>query len=86
MSLDAELIDLISKEALIDADKLKKDATLEAIGMDSIDLVSVVFAIEDKYGVTIGENELEKNATLGDVLALITGKIDEKAKAEAGPK
>jgi acyl carrier protein len=84
MSLESELIDLISKEALIDADKLKKDATLEAIGMDSVDLVSVVFAIEDKYGVTIGENELEKNATLGDVLALIEAKIGEKAKSEAG--
>ena len=84
MSLESDLIDLISKEALIDADKLKKDATLEAIGMDSVDLVSVVFAIEDKYGVAIGENELEKNATLGDVLALIEAKIDEKAKSEAG--
>jgi acyl carrier protein len=79
MSLEQELIELISKEALVDVEKLQKDATLEQIGLDSVDLVSVVFAVEDKYGVTIGENDLEKTATLGDMLNLIAGKIDEKA-------
>ena len=44
-----------------------------------MDLVSVVFAVEDKYGVTIGENDLEKSATLGQMLALIEAKIAEKA-------
>ncbi len=84
MSLEQELIELVSKEALVDVEKLKTDATLEEIGLDSVDLVSVVFAVEDKYGVTIGENDLEKTATLGDMLALITKKIDEKAASEKG--
>jgi acyl carrier protein len=81
MSLDAELIDLISKEALVDVDKLKKDASLEEIGLDSVDMVSVIFAIEDKYGVSIGESDLEKSATLGQMLSLIESKIAEKAAA-----
>ena len=81
MSLEAELIDLIAKEALVDVEKLKKDATLEEIGLDSVDMVSVIFAIEDKYGVSIGENDLEKSATLGQMLTLIEGKIAEKAAA-----
>ena len=84
MSLEQELIELVSKEALVDIEKLKTDATLEEIGLDSVDLVSVVFAVEDKYGVSIGENDLEKTATLGDMLNLITKKIDEKAAAEKG--
>src|SRR5579862_8767385 len=79
MSLEAELIDLISKEALVDVDKLKKDATLEEIGLDSVDMVSVIFAIEDKYGVSVGENDLEKSATLGQMLTLIETKIAAKA-------
>ncbi len=82
MSLEQELIDLVAKEALVDVDKLKTNATLEEIGLDSVDLVSVVFAVEDKYGVTIGENDLEKTATLGDMLKLITSKIEEKAASE----
>jgi acyl carrier protein len=82
MSLEQDLIDLVAKEALVDVEKLKKDSTLEEIGLDSVDLVSVVFAVEDKYGVTIGENDLEKSATLGQMLALIEAKIAEKAAAK----
>jgi acyl carrier protein len=82
MSLEQDLIDLVAKEALVDVEKLKKDSTLEEIGLDSVDLVSVVFAVEDKYGVTIGENDLEKSATLGQMLALIEAKIAEKAATQ----
>jgi acyl carrier protein len=82
MSLEQDLIDLVAKEALVDVEKLKKDATLEEIGLDSVDLVSVVFAVEDKYGVTIGENDLEKSATLGQMLDLIQAKIAEKAATQ----
>jgi acyl carrier protein len=82
MSLEQDLIDLIAKEALTDVEKLKKDSTLEEIGLDSVDLVSVVFAIEDKYGVSIGENDLEKSATLAQMLTLIESKIAEKAASQ----
>ncbi len=82
MSLEQDLIDLVAKEALVDVEKLKKDSTLEEIGLDSVDLVSVVFAVEDKYGVTIGENDLEKSATLGQMLALIEAKIADKAATQ----
>lgn len=82
MSLEQELIDLVAKEALVDVEKLKKDSTLEEIGLDSVDLVSVVFAVEDKYGVTIGEGDLEKSATLGQMLDLIQAKIAAKAATQ----
>jgi acyl carrier protein len=41
----------------------------------------VIFAIEDKYGVSIGENDLEKSATLGQMLTLIETRIADKAAA-----
>ena len=82
MSLEQDLIDLVAKEALVDVEKLKMDSTLEEIGLDSVDLVSVVFAVEDKYGVSIGENDLEKSATLGQMLSLIEAKIAEKASPQ----
>jgi len=82
MSLEQDLIVLVAKEALVDVEKLKMDSTLEEIGLDSVDLVSVVFAVEDKYGVTIGENDLEKSATLGQMLALIEAKIADKAATQ----
>jgi acyl carrier protein len=76
---DEELIDIISEEALIDRAKLDRAAKLEDIGLDSVDLVSVVFAIEEKYGIEIAENAFDRTDTLGVVLTKIDGLIDAKA-------
>jgi acyl carrier protein len=76
---DDELIDIISEEALIDRAKLDRAAKLEDIGLDSVDLVSVVFAIEEKYGIEIAEDAFDRSDTLGAVLTKIDGLIDAKA-------
>ena len=76
---DEELIDIISEEALIDRGKLDRSAKLEDIGLDSVDLVSVVFAIEEKYGIEIAEDAFTRTDTLGAVLMKIDGLIDAKA-------
>jgi acyl carrier protein len=75
---DEELIDIISEEALIDRAKLDRAAKLEDIGLDSVDLVSVVFAIEEKYGIEIAEDAFDRSDTLGAVLTKIDGLIDAK--------
>ena len=75
---DDELIDLIAEEALIDRAKLDPAAKLEDIGLDSVDLVSAVFAIEEKYGIEIAEDTLSRTDTLGEVLAKIEALIGAK--------
>jgi acyl carrier protein len=76
--LDDELIDLIVEEALIDRDKVVREATLETIGLDSVDMVSVVFAVEEKYGVEIPENAFEKVDNLGQMLDVLETLIEQK--------
>ncbi|MFI4974425.1 MAG: acyl carrier protein [Caulobacterales bacterium] len=65
---EEELLALVAEEALVDTDKLVKTATLEDIGLDSIDLVSIVFAVEERYGVEITEDAFARTDTLGQVL------------------
>jgi acyl carrier protein len=76
--LDDELIDLIVEEALIDREKVVREATLETIGLDSVDMVSVVFAVEEKYGVEIPENAFEKVDNLGQMLDILEALIEQK--------
>lgn len=80
---DDELIDIIAEEALMDRAKLIPSAKLEDIGLDSVDLVSVVFAIEEKYGIEIAEDAFDRSDTLGAVLAKIDALIDAKDAKEA---
>lgn len=67
-SLDDELIDLIAEEALIDRAKLVREATLADVGLDSVDLVSIIFAVEEKYGVEIAEDAFTDTGNLGGIL------------------
>lgn len=69
--LDAELIAIIAEEALIDPDVLKPEATLADVGVDSVGLVSVVFAVEDKYGITIAEDAFSDARTVADFLSVL---------------
>ncbi len=65
---DDDLIDLIAGEALIDRDLLTREATLADIGLDSVGVVSVIFAVEEKYGVEIAEDAFNDTANLGQFL------------------
>ena len=77
-SRDDELMDIIAEEALIDRAKLNPKAKLEDIGLDSVDLVSAVFAIEEKYGIEISEDTFTRSDTLETVLAKIDAMIGAK--------
>ena len=81
LSHDEELIDIIAEEALIDRAKLDPKAKLEDIGLDSVDLVSAVFAIEEKYGIEISEETFNRTDTLESVLARIDAMIRAKETA-----
>lgn len=54
---------------------LTEDASFEELNFDSLDVVDLIMACEDEFGVTIGEDQELK--TVGDLL-----KIIEEAEAE----
>ncbi len=65
-----EVIRTILKDNLhIDPTKVTEDATFETLGIDSLDLVELIVALEDQLGIDFGEPEgLE---TVSDVVAYI---------------
>ena len=78
---ESDLLDLISKEAIIDREKLTRDATLEDLGISSLDVISMLFELEEKYGVVIEEGDMPQMTTLGEMVDFLLSKINEEAKA-----
>jgi acyl carrier protein len=76
-----ELIDLIADEALIEKAKLVPEATLADLGLDSVGVVSVVFAVEEKFGVEIAENAFGEVTNFADFLAVLEGVVEAKRAA-----
>jgi acyl carrier protein len=70
-----EIIAIIAQEARIDEAKLTDDATLVSLDMSSLDLVSVLFAVEDRYGVEIQIEDLGSAKTLGEFVGILYSRI-----------
>ena len=49
--------------------RLREDTTFEELNFDSLDVVDLIMACEDEFGVTIGEDQELK--TVGDLLKII---------------
>lgn len=58
----------------VDVSKLKEDDPLTSLGLDSLDLVEVMLAIEDQLGVEFSSDEIADLTTLKDVVKLIEKK------------
>jgi acyl carrier protein len=68
-----EKIQEMLAEALnLPAEKVTADAKIvEDLGADSLDVVELLSRLEDEYGVTIPDEDVENLATVGDVAAEI---------------
>lgn len=76
---DDELFDVISKEALIDRATLTREANLEDLGIASLDVISVLFEVEERYGIVVEAEELADCKTLGELM----DKLKDRAQATA---
>ena len=78
------ILDVVAEEALVDRAKLTPEATLESLGIASLDIISIVFALEDRFGVVLEQSEFENINTVSALVDLImskTGDADAGAKA-----
>jgi len=55
----------------------------DELGLDSVDVVSIVSQIERRFRIRLTHQELEKLATVGDVLDLLQAKLTALPQAPA---
>ena len=58
----------------VDVSNLKEEDSLTSLGLDSLDLVEVMLAIEDKLSIEFTSDEIAQLSTLKDVVKLIERK------------
>ena len=60
----------------VEADQVTMEANFaDALDADSLDLVELVMALEEEFGVEVNEEELEGITTAGAAYKLITSKL-----------
>jgi acyl carrier protein len=55
-----------------DESQITRDATFEALDIDSLDLVELAQIVEDEYGVILKGEDMKELTTVGDAVDLIT--------------
>ena len=61
--------EIIAKELEVDVKQMTPDAKfIEDLGADSLDIVELVMALEEEFGIEIPDEDADKLKTVGDAM------------------
>ncbi|CAM8622120.1 AcpP Acyl carrier protein [Candidatus Methylacidiphilaceae bacterium] len=74
-SIDLKVKDIIVEQLSVNAEQVTPEAKfIEDLGADSLDIVELVMAFEEEFGVEVPDSDAEKLLTVGDVVKYIEDK------------
>lgn len=80
-----DILDIVAQKAMIDRAKLSADAKLADLQIGSLDVVEIVFALEDKFQIQIPFNANSTSMefeTVGEVIAVVEKLIEAKKQGK----
>ena len=90
MSTLAILKEILVQEFKRSPEQLQAQTTLADLGIDSLDLVDLIFKIEDRFGLKIKDDVPRSLTTLADVASyvdqLLANKAAERANTAGGDR
>jgi acyl carrier protein len=63
-----KVVELVSETLEIDEEEIDEGKRFDDLGADSFDLLELVTAFEDEFGVTMDDDSLEEIQTVGDAV------------------
>ena len=64
---------MLAEQLNIDVSKITPEAeVVKDLGADSLDVVELMMALEDEYGVTLPESEVENVKTVQDIVDMMS--------------
>jgi acyl carrier protein len=67
--------EVIAEQLGVDMDRIKPEASfIDDLGADSLDIVELVMAMEEEFGIEIPDEDAEKLKTVGDVCSYLQTK------------
>lgn len=80
-SVESDVFDIIAEKSAVERSKLSLDAKLKDLEIESLDVVEIVFAVEEKFDIHVPYNandqELEFD-TVGDVVKAVEKLVSEE--------
>jgi acyl carrier protein len=68
---------ILAEQLNVKADKIKPESKIvEDLGADSLDVVEMLMSVEDKFSVSVSDEEAVNLKTVGDIVKLLETKIE----------
>ncbi|NPA33208.1 MAG: acyl carrier protein [Aquificae bacterium] len=76
MSLEERVKEIIAEQLGVEKEKITPEAKfVEDLGADSLDVVELIMAFEEEFGIEIPDEDAEKIQTVGDVIKYLQEKV-----------
>ena len=66
-----QLVEIVRKEKEVPDEKLTQDTPLAEAGIDSLDSLTILFAIEEHFHVSIPDDKARAIKTFGDMIDVV---------------
>ncbi len=74
-----EITDLLSEQLNIDKTAITRDSKIiEDLHTDSLDMVEMLIALEDKYDITVPDDDVKNLDTVGKLVDYIENRVQNK--------
>ena len=74
-AIDEKVIDIIVDKLGVDRSEVTPEAVfVDDLGADSLDLVELIMAMEEEFGMEIADEDAEKLRTVQDVISFVSSR------------
>lgn len=83
-SVESDIFEIIAEKAAVEREKVVSGASLEELEVESLDVVEIIFAIEEKFDIHVPFNANDQDLefeTVGDVVKAVENLIKESGDA-----
>ncbi|MGQ0641999.1 MAG: acyl carrier protein [Gemmatimonadaceae bacterium] len=81
-SLDARVIEIMSRTAMISKSELTPDKKLTQLGIGSLEQIECVLSLEDELQLELNQRELQRVQTVQDLIEAVRRAHDEQRRAQ----
>jgi acyl carrier protein len=79
-SVTEEVLDVIAETQRMPREKITLDGRFEELGMDSMDAVNILFALEEKFDITIPDEAAKQIRNIREMVDGVQKLVDAKAE------
>lgn len=82
MSVESRVREIVAKYIKTEPEEINRDTELQALNIESLDLIEIIFEIEDSFEVDIDQDEKSANlTTMGEMFDWLVANIEAQKSA-----